>query len=1374
MTALFPKYDSGAQNPNPFGDKMNLRLDRFLFTLIVSLILTRSQMASAQETTAELENLLPQLHLLAPFWGSEVVYRESAVFVDEGDGKPSFANLLFKPVRIVSVETADGSQRFEDGKDFTVAPDGRGLLRIGSRIPVIPAADLFPPKNSQRSLPAKADDPDRNILFDNQHWFHDQQVQVTYIRASDAWQGPTPGFRPEALPKTIAKLKRRKPITIGVSGDSISAGFNASGYTKAPPFMPPYPELIAAELRYLYGGTVKLLNRSVAGWDAGQGLRDLDNLLKEKPDLVIVAYGMNDVSHRDPQQYRSQIRQIIEKIQSQNHDIEIVLVAPMLGNGKWAHTPFEMFPCYRDELKKLSGPGVPLVDLTSLWEVMMKRKRHIDITGNGVNHPNDFGHRIYASAILSLLAEPEVMKAAQPAAPADVTRRITLPDGFHATLFANEPDVVQPIAFTFDDRGRMWVVECRSYPQWKDGRKDRVLILEDTDNDGVADVRKVFWDQGTNLTGIAYGFGGIWLCSVPNLIFVPDENRDDIPDSDPSIKLDGWDLESQHNAFNGLTWGPDGWLYGCNGILSNSLVGPPGVPDDKRIPINCGIWRYHPTQGRFEAVAHGTTNPWGLAFDDHGEMFLTNCVIKHLFHVIPGGHYVRMFGQDMNPGAYRLLESCADHIHWAGGHWTESRGGNTHDSFGGGHAHSGAAIYLGDMFPPEYRNRIFMCNIHGNRVNQDTLERQGSGYVAHHAKDFLRSSDPWFRGVAVHVGPDGALYVSDWSDTGECHNYVVADRSNGRILRIAYGKPKGSIPDLTAMTDRELIDLQSSTNDWHVRTARRILQERSINAGIATQDKNVLVGQVSDRSLPGTQRLRSLWALFSVGGFADETARLGFADSDEDIRGWTVRLSVDSEPTDTVNQRLVALSAAETSPRVQLSLASALQRLQQPDRLAMAHPLVERITNADDPNLPAMLWFGIEPLVAADPSQGIAFAKSTVLPSIRQSIVRRIADLAEDDPSVWPQLFELLASSADMKRRDYLLGLEQSLEGRRNVTMPSGWNELYATLTTSLDQELVSTATRVALVFNDPTALQRLISTVEDATATDASRIRALAALIQAKPPTLIDVLAQTLDIPALRLITLRGLATSDDDRVAPWILQRFGKLEPSERDAAVTTLAARAGSAHQLLDAMADGMVPRSAITAYHIQQLQTLSDREVLKKVTENWGAARQSAEGRLVKIQELKSRLTDDEIEKGDVSQGRVLFKKNCSSCHKLFDDGGAVGPELTGSQRFNLDYVLQNVIDPSAVVPRDYQMQLFLMVDGRTINGIVKQENDHTVVVQTTNELLSIPVDEIDDRSDTGLSMMPDGLWATLSPSDWRDLICYLRSDHQVPLPSATDD
>ena len=219
-----------------------------------------------------------------------------------------------------------------------------------------------------------------------------------------------------------------------------------------------------------------------------------------------------------------------------------------------------------------------------------------------------------------------------------------MPEGFEVTLFAGEPHVRQPIAMEFDDRGRLWVAEFYSYRNWKPEGKDRILIFEDTDGDGRFDKRKVFWDKGNYLTGLQLGFGGVWICNAPTLAFIPDRDGDDVPDGPPEVLLDGWSTEGKHNVLNGLKWGPDGWLYGMNGITAPSKVGKPGTPDDKRIDINCGIWRYHPTRHNFEVVAHGTTNPFGMDFDEHGQAFFTNCVIGHLWHLIPGAHYKRMFG----------------------------------------------------------------------------------------------------------------------------------------------------------------------------------------------------------------------------------------------------------------------------------------------------------------------------------------------------------------------------------------------------------------------------------------------------------------------------------------------------------------------------------------------------------------------------------------------------------------------------------------------------------------------------------------------------------------------------------------------------------
>jgi putative membrane-bound dehydrogenase-like protein len=571
-----------------------------------------------------------------------------------------------------------------------------------------------------------------------------------------------------------------------------------------------------------------------------------------------------------------------------------------------------------------------------------------------------------------------------------------LPPGFHATLVAGEPAVIKPIAMTTDDRGRLWVVESHTYPNWQpeptEGH-DRVLIFEE--HSGSFGNPTVFLDHGVNLSGIALGFGGVWLTAPPNLLFIPVRPDADRPAGPAQIILDGWDVKARHNVVNDLAWGPDGWLYGCNGILSNSKVGAPGAPPERRVALNCGVWRYHPTRKRFESVASGTTNPWGIDFDDYGEIFITNCVIKHLFHIVPGGRYVRMFGQDINPNSYGLMPSCADHIHWGGGAWTTSRGGQgTHDAPGGGHAHAGALVYLGDNFPDEYRNTVLMCNIHGNRLNRDILERSGSGYVAHHGADFLFANDTWFRGLALQAAADGGIFIDDWHDTGECHNYDGV-RPCGRVFKITYGKPELRSFDLSRHSDNELVRLQLHKNDWFVRHARRLLQERAAAGTLSPEALATLHKLLAEQS-DAPRKLRVLWALHALGGM-DESGLLALSQAREEaVRVWSIRLSAEDETvSDKALARFIAAAREDPAPSVRLALASALQRLPLAKRWAIAEALAAHAEDSSDPDLPLMIWFGMEPLVAVDPDRAAALLSKARIPLVRQNIARRLASMSD-------------------------------------------------------------------------------------------------------------------------------------------------------------------------------------------------------------------------------------------------------------------------------------------------------------------------------------------------------------------------------------------
>ncbi len=963
-----------------------------------------------------------------------------------------------------------------------------------------------------------------------------------------------------------------------------------------------------------------------------------------------------------------------------------------------------------------------------------------------------------------LLVWVGVAAAAEAPVPAgQATQRFRLPPGFQATLFAGEPDLVQPIAFTFDDRGRLWVIENHSYPGWKAEAHDRVLIFEDTDHDGRFDQRKVFLENGSNLSGIEWGFGGVWLCSTPNLVFVPDANFDDVPDAPPAVKLDGFDLNARHNVSSSLAWGVDGWLYGCNGILSNSRLGKPGTADAERTAMNCGVWRYHPTRDLFEVVAHGTTNPWGLDFDAYGQTFITNCVIQHLWHVVPGARFERMFGQDFNPHTYTLMSSCADHIHWAGGPWFEARGGERHDSHGGGHAHVGAMIYLGDNWPDEYRSHLFTCNIHGNRLNQDTLERHASGYVARHAADFLHAGDEWFRGMMVKYGPDGGVYVSDWTDTGECHNYEVVDRTNGRIYKVTFGQLRPWSTDLSTLSDAELIDLSQHKNQWIVRHARRILQER--HAAGAKIDAAPLAKMLRSASTDVGQ-LQALWALQAVGQ-VDEALRLELMDSPHDVvRGWAVQLELeDRQASPSVLAKLAELATRDPSAWVRLALAAGLQRLELSERWPIATALAAHGEDAADTNLTLMLWYAVEPLAASDPSRALQLAAATPLATLRQYISRRIASPA--DATGLAALVGLLKRGDDPLREPVLAGMHEALSGRRRVVAPAGWSEPYPLLAKSKSANVYAQGMLLSLIFGDPQAVADLRSLATNAREHAGARSAAIDALAQAKTQELPSLLRPLLTDGDVRIAALRGLAGYSDDKTPRAILEGYTSFDPPARQEAISVLASRAAWALALLDAVEEKAIPRSDLSAFHVQQLQSLKNPHVAQRVAKVWGAARPNAADRIALIARYKKQLTDDALAAADRSRGRAVFAKTCAACHTLFDAGGKIGPELTGSQRTNLDYVLSNVLDPSAVLARDYQMTLIQTTDGRVINGIVKTEDDHGLSIQTATELVVLPKDEIESRQATPNSMMPDGLFTSLTADEVRDLVGYLRSPSQVP-------
>jgi acyl-CoA thioesterase-1 len=350
--------------------------------------------------------------LREPFWASSTMHGETVLFAERRPGAMPTATLLFPPEKLSMVRGANCSAMFQEGRDFVLDKTAGTLtLTAGSRIPSLRLAELYPPLDSPLpKIGPRRDDPSTGLLFSEGHFFHDRQVEITYTHAPATWSGYVPAFAGLSLPHTLRKLRAREPVTLALSGDSISQGYNASGFTGAPPFQPPYAPLVALGLERAWGSKVTCHNFAIAGWQAGDGVSDVARVAAVHPDLVIIAYGMNDSTSRTAAQFGSHIATIMRKIRASTPEAEFVLVSSMLPSAEWALPNLARFPEYQKVLRDLCGPGIVLADLTSVWSELLRRKSFHDLTGNGVNHPNDFGHRLYAQVILGLLTEPTMAR----------------------------------------------------------------------------------------------------------------------------------------------------------------------------------------------------------------------------------------------------------------------------------------------------------------------------------------------------------------------------------------------------------------------------------------------------------------------------------------------------------------------------------------------------------------------------------------------------------------------------------------------------------------------------------------------------------------------------------------------------------------------------------------------------------------------------------------------------------------------------------------------------------------------------------------------------------------------------------------------------
>ncbi len=960
------------------------------------------------------------------------------------------------------------------------------------------------------------------------------------------------------------------------------------------------------------------------------------------------------------------------------------------------------------------------------------------------------------------------MPPGPPLSPAEAIAKMTVPEGFSVELVAAEPDIVNPVAMTFDERGRIWITESLEYPRREAGPgRDRVKVLEDTDGDGRADRFTVF-AEGLNIpSGIAVGAGGVWVANAPDILFLQDTDGDGRADRS-EVVVSGFGRHDTHELPNSLTWGPDGWLYGFNGVFNASHVEHRG----KTYDFTCALFRIHPRTRDFELFCEGTSNPWGVAFDGQGSAFVSACVIDHLWHLTETGYYHRQ-GGPYPPFTWKL-GSIVNHRHQQA-------------------AYCGLHFFDSDAYPAEYREKLYMGNIHGNCINCDTLARDGATYTAAPNDDFLSANDAWFMPVVQKTGPDGCLYILDWYDRYHCYqdanrDPAGIDRLKGRLYRVRYQKtPRAERFDLAEESDERLIERLHSPNGFFRDLAQRLLWERRAPQTLAKLQTLVL-----DEQAPRKARMHALWALVGSGPLDAAFHGQLLAQGDAMLRAWGVRAAGNQrEVSADVRERVTAL-VSDPSPEVRLQVVISARKISGIDALPL---LCEALEYAgDDKLLPAIVWQNLHPLLETQSERFVALvgerayfrgakgdaigsrgANGDLVAQLMPRVVERMLGRAAGDVRPVVALLETLmgeqGNAAAAGRCLAMLAAKSQtheIEGERLLQLREAFGPLLQTLLSGPRSDpLHREACLLAATWNlapGPDLVRQLYASAEEP---DETRLRAVAALVAAGDPQLLSLVSKVLSAGdkaslELRRRTLDALDRCDDPQVADAVLAAYPKFEVELKPQAIELLTGRAAWSKALLAAIAAKRLPADALNVNQVRKLLASNDAELVAQVQAVWGTLRTERNPQREQvIAQMRDLLRGTP---GDARRGRETFKKVCGQCHKIHGEGQDVGPDITSNGRGSFEQLLSNVFDPSLVIGAAYQARTVVTTDGRVISGLVAEDSPQRVVLKVQGgKLETIARGDVEESQTSKLSLMPENLEQQLKPEEIADLFAFLALD-----------
>ena len=953
-----------------------------------------------------------------------------------------------------------------------------------------------------------------------------------------------------------------------------------------------------------------------------------------------------------------------------------------------------------------------------------------------------------------------------PLSPAEAIAKMVVPEGFSVELVASEPDIVNPVAMTIDERGRFWITESFEYPRREPGPgKDRVKILEDTDGDGKADKFTVFM-EGLNIpSGIAVGHGGVWVANSPDILFVQDTDGDGKADTS-EVVVTGFGRDDTHELPNSLTWGPDGWLYGLNGVFNPAHVtyGPknPNFKDgQKPWDFTCAMFRIHPKTREFQIFCEGTSNPWGIAFNDEGDAFVSACVIDHLWHLTETGYYHRQ-GGPYPPFTWKI-ESIVSHQHqlaaYCGIHWYDS-----------------------DAYPEQYRKKLYMGNIHGSCINADRIERFESTYKAFPEPDFLSANDVWFMPVVQKTGPDGCLYILDWYDRYHCYqdanrDPAGIDRLKGRLYRIRYkDTPRAKPEDMAKLSDDELIQRLGSDNGYQRDIAQRLLTERLLLNG---DHKELAVKLTLALFLPGPdERLMPAFGVLCAGNQLSQELILTLMKKGvvPVAKAWAVRSAGDLDKLpNRISDEIFALRN-DPSPRVRLQVAIAAAKQ---ESIPTIPTLVAVLAQAgDDPLVSRIVWQNLHPLLETQTADFVAEVDrlespkpAAVLNLLPRAADRILSTPKPDTKAVAQMVTLLLQSETTDDAADRCLQLLTARIRSGEITgdaLSSIRTQLDASLSAAMKNNLTRPSTLSAIELATSLKMDDAIQAANNMftkSSDEQTQLRIANALVTAGNvhalplAEAILVSSKSTDVRRSAVQTIGRLGTKDASQA---LLQRLAELSADVQPAAIEALTDREESAIALLELVREAKVPASLINANQAQKMLSMKSKPLAELVSKHWGVVRTERDpARVEFISRMRNELRTSH---GDPVAGRIVFKKVCGQCHKIYGEGAEVGPDITRNGRASFEQLLSNVFDPSLVIGASYQALTVVTTEGRVISGLPIEDSPQRIVLKVQGDKQEILArSEVEEVVPSKLSLMPEGLEKQITPQEMHDLFAFITLD-----------